>query len=386
MARPPKVVFLTDIITPYMLAVLEALARRVHLTVLFCAETGTRAAEWTIRAPDGLRHRVVGGPTIRRRKRDATDFYPNPRILAALLRERPPAVITSAFSFPSLFAAAYGRLTGAKLIIHSDGTSYSERRLTPVQVLARRLLLREATACVGNSEPAAQRFIELGVAPSRVFRAPHSTNIAPFHAIARDRLSWQTPRDGRTTVLHVGRLIPRKGIDRLIRAVARVPPDIPLRLILVGSGPQEAELRQLSNELGIAGRVQFRGFVDQPALPAVYAEADIFAFPTLDDPFGMVLLEAAATGLPCVASPFGGATLDLLTDGESAFIAEPDDIATWSRALSALATDPELRRRFGARAHAATLGRTPEHAAERYAEAVEAALVLRRNAIQARHA
>jgi glycosyltransferase involved in cell wall biosynthesis len=383
MAGPPKVVFLTDIMTPYMLAVLEALARHVDLAALFCAETGTRAAEWSIRPPSGLRHRVLNGPTIRRRARDATDFYPNPRILTALGRERPAVVISSAFSFPSMFAAGYGRLTGAKLIIHSDGTSYSERHLSRAQAIARRLLLREATACVGNSEPAAERFIELGAAPSRVFRAPHSTNIAPFHAVARERLA-RGPSDGPATVLHVGRLIARKGIDRLMRALASVPPDLAIRLVLVGGGAQEAELRRLSDELGIAARVEFRGFVDQPALPAVYAEADIFAFPTLDDPFGIVLLEAAATGLPCVASPFGGATLDLLTDGESAFIAEPDDTAAWSRALAALAADPGLRRRFGARAHETTLQRTPEHAAERYAEAVEAAMVLSRDARRAR--
>jgi glycosyltransferase involved in cell wall biosynthesis len=384
MAGPPKVVFLTDIITPYMLAVLEALALRVDLAALFCAETGTRAAAWRTRAPEGFPHRVLGGPAIRRRHADATDFYPNPQILTALHAERPNVVISSAFSFPTLFAAVYGRLTGAKLIIHSDGTSYSERHLSRVQAVARRLLLREATVCVGNSEPAAERFIELGAAPSRVFRAPHSTNIAPFHAVARERLA-RGPSDGPTTVLHVGRLIPRKGIDRLIRAVASVPPGLSVRLVLVGGGPQEAELRRLSGDLGIADRVEFRGFVDQPGLPAQYAEADIFAFPTLDDPFGIVVLEAAATGLPCVASPHGGATLDLLRDGESAFVVDPDDTAGWARALEALARDSELRRRFGASAHAVTLGRTPDDAAERYAAAIEAALVLPRGVTNGRH-
>jgi glycosyltransferase involved in cell wall biosynthesis len=109
-------------------------------------------------------------------------------------------------------------------------------------------------------------------------------------------------------------------------------------------------------------------------LPAVYTEADVFAFPTLDDPFGIVVLEAAAAGLPVVASPFGGATLDLVADGRTGFVADPDDTATWARALIELARDPDLRRRLGAAGHEATVHRTPEEAAAGYAAAVRAAL------------
>ena len=76
--------------------------------------------------------------------------------------------------------------------------------------------------------------------------------------------------------------------------------------MVVGSGPEEAALRALTADLGLVEAVEFLGFVDQPGLPAVYEAADAFAFPTLDDPFGVVLLEAAASGLPLVASPFGG--------------------------------------------------------------------------------
>jgi glycosyltransferase involved in cell wall biosynthesis len=100
----------------------------------------------------------------------------------------------------------------------------------------------------------------------------------------------------------------------------------------------------------------------------------VFAFPTLDDPFGIVLLEAAATALPVVASPYAGATLDLVEDGATGFILDPDDTAGWARALAELARDPDLRWRLGARGHQATLERTPARAAEGYVEAVRHAL------------
>jgi glycosyltransferase involved in cell wall biosynthesis len=368
----PRVAFLTDIVTPYMVAVLADLARRVELTALFCANTGTRAAEWALTEPLPFRHRVLGGPAIRRDV-DTVDLYLSPRVLAALAAERPAVVISGGFSLPTTFAAIYGRFAGARLIIHSDGTSRSEQEFGRLRLLARDLLLREAFACVGNSEPAAQRFIELGADPDRVFRAPHSTNIAPFHAVARRRAAAARSNEP-PTVLHVGRLIPRKGVDRLLRAVGAVASDTPLRLVIVGSGPEEARLRELAAALGIERAVEFRGFVDQPGLPAVYAAADIFAMPTLDDPFGIVLLEAAAAGLPLVASPFAGASADLVEDGRSGFLANPDDTAAWSDALRRLARDPDLRMRLGARAHEVTLTRTPEHAANGYVEAVQAVL------------
>jgi glycosyltransferase involved in cell wall biosynthesis len=374
LAARPSVAFVTDIVTPYMVAVLGALAERVDLVAVFCARTGTRGAAWTFDAPFPFRHRVLTGPTIPRRSHDATDLYPNPRILGALIDERPVAVISGAFSFPSFASALYGRLSGGRLILHSDGTSYSERNISRPQVIARRVLVREAAACVGNSEPAAQRFIELGARPERVFRAPHTTDIAPFHAVARARWAAPTRGDDRVAILHVGRLIPRKGVDRLLCGVAAATAEVRLRLILVGDGPEEPRLRRLADDLGIAEHVEFRGFVDQPGLPAVYAEAEVFTFPTLDDPFGMVLLEAAAAGLPVVASPFAGATLDLVEHGRTGFVADPDDTTTWARALVDLSRDAGLRRRLGAAGHEATLRRTPAHAADGYAAAVRSAL------------
>jgi glycosyltransferase involved in cell wall biosynthesis len=374
-ADRPRVVFLTDIVTPYMAAVMEALAARVELTALFCSQTGTRAADWAFE--DGLRfrHRVLGGWAIRRRNTDATDLYPSPRILRALVEACPDAVISSGYSFPSAYAAAYGRLSGARLVLQSDGTSFSERNLSRAQLAARAVLLRVAAACVGNSEPAAQRFIELGARPERVFHALHTTNMAPFWEVAVRRAQAPAAVAGALRVVTVGRLIPRKGIDLLLRALAVARATEPgIHLAVVGSGPEEAALRRLTQELALVEAVEFLGFIDQPGLPAVYDAADVFAFPTRDDPFGIVLLEAAASGLPLVASPFGGATLDLVEDGRTGYVTVPDHTPALASALVSLARDPALRRRMGAAAHASTRPRTPAAAADGYAQAVACAL------------
>jgi glycosyltransferase involved in cell wall biosynthesis len=365
---PRKFVFLTDIVTPYMASVFEALADQVDLTVLFCSRSGTRGTDWSF--ADGLAfpHRILEGLTIRRRSADATDYYLSPRIPRALFELRPDVVISSGYSIPSAYAALYCKLTGSGLVLQSDGTSFSERNFGRAQLFARRFLMGLDPCCVANSELAAERFLELGVRPQRLFRAPHSTNLARFWAVADGRPAERE----RVTVLSVGRFIPRKGVNLLVDAFARaVAVDPRLRLVLVGNGPEEDALRAQARRLGV--EVEFRGFVDQPQLPALYAEADVFAFPTLDDPFGLVLLEAAAAGLPAIASPHGGATFDLIDEGETGYAIEPTDLDGWAEALVRLAQDAELRTRLGANAHRRSLGRTPAASAAGYVAAGRAA-------------
>jgi glycosyltransferase involved in cell wall biosynthesis len=280
-------------------------------------------------------------------------------------------VVSAGYSIPTGYAAIHCRLHHSPLIIYSDGTSHYESRLGRHQMIARRVLLREASACVAKSRPAAERFVELGASPERVFLAPHSSTLDRLWQIAGER-SYE---DGAAfTVLTAGRLVAHKGVDKLLLALAKTRITHPrIRLVVVGSGPEEARLRQLAASLGL-DRVEFAGFVDHAEMPARYADADAFAFPTLEDPFGIVLLEAAAAGLPLIASPHGGATWDLIGDEGGGLIVDPCDTDALAGALISLATDPARRRELGRKAHAATLGRSPTDSARGYVSAIEATL------------
>ncbi len=111
----------------------------------------------------------------------------------------------------------------------------------------------------------------------------------------------------------------------------------------------------------------------------MYADADAFAFPTLEgDPFGIVVLEAAAAGLPLIASPRGGATEDLVTDGVNGLVVDPTDTVAMAAAIARLGADPELRRKLGQAACAATGDRTPSASAAGYLGAVQAAIAASR--------
>jgi glycosyltransferase involved in cell wall biosynthesis len=121
--------------------------------------------------------------------------------------------------------------------------------------------------------------------------------------------------------------------------------------------------------LGVRG-IRFAGFVDQDELPAYYAAADVFVFPTLEDPYGIVLLEAAASGLAVIASEHAGATLDFVEDGESGLMFDPHDEHALAELIAKLADFPELVRDLGLAAYNVARSRTPDRTAEEYVSAI----------------
>jgi glycogen synthase len=151
-------------------------------------------------------------------------------------------------------------------------------------------------------------------------------------------------------LLYVGRLDARKGTDSLLRALARLPGQATLSMIGREEGSERARLERLAADLGLAGRVTF-GWVERAAVPGVYREHDCLVFPsTWPEPFGLVPLEAMASGVPVVATGVGGSG-EFLADGVNCLLFPPDDEAALAKALLRLAGDAGLRhelRRGGA--------------------------------------
>jgi glycosyltransferase involved in cell wall biosynthesis len=369
-----RIAFVTDILTPYTVAVMDELAQLVDLTVIFSAPTSARGCEW-IFGDLNFHHVVIEGFAIKRADPDVSDYYLDPRILARLARSAPEVIICAGWSVPTWYATLYCAVSGSALVIHSDGTPLTERKMSAVQRASRAMLVRRADGFAANSRQAAQRFIDLGAAPATVHPAPHSTNLEPFWQVGRRRVGDHgdlTDVPGRLDVLMAGRLVPRKGFAEVLHAIAAAQAAEPgIRLLLAGSGPDEDRLRGLARELDAS--VEFVGFFNQPDLAAVAAQADTFVFPSTQDEFGFVLLEAMAAGMACIASPFAGATDDLIVDGDNGLVVDPRDQGRLTEALVSLARDPARRRRLGERGHRSSLHRTPRRTAEGYVAAAEAA-------------
>jgi glycosyltransferase involved in cell wall biosynthesis len=158
--------------------------------------------------------------------------------------------------------------------------------------------------------------------------------------------------EGPPVLLFVGRLVVRKGVDRLLEALAKLP-ERPWRLEVVGFGPERERLEGLSLRLGLAERVAFLGRVSNEDLSAAYRRATGFVLPaTLDERedtegLGVVLLEAMSHALPVVATRRGGIT-DVVIDGRTGILVE-DEVPALTAGVLRLLEDPAAARDMGER-------------------------------------
>ena len=157
-------------------------------------------------------------------------------------------------------------------------------------------------------------------------------------------------------VLTAARLMERKGVDTVIRALPEVLRASPTAVYLVaGTGADEARLRRLTEELGLKSRVRFLGDASHEALVNYYHACDVFVMPNRGveetgetETFGVVFLEANACGKPVIGGRVGG-VLDAIEDGESGLLVDPTDVQAVATAIVRFLNDPEYARQVGER-------------------------------------
>ncbi|HET7458930.1 MAG TPA: glycosyltransferase family 4 protein [Gemmatimonadaceae bacterium] len=262
------------------------------------------------------------------------------------------------------------RRTGVPYLVYVNGGDVlRELRKVKSSALKRagaRRIFGDAAAVVANS-PWTARVTEdamraAGVAhPPPVVAIDLGTDPDHFHP-TRDTgalrrrlgLAADTP-----LLLTVARLVPHKGQDVGIRALARLAPAYPsLRYLLVGEGHDEPRLRALADELGVADRVLFAGPLGDDQVAEAYATATIYVGPSrLDrgvnvEGFGISFVEAGASGTPSVAGDSGGVRA-AVRDGVTGFVLPPEDDAAFAESIRALLADPARRAAMGAAARQA---------------------------------
>lgn len=171
------------------------------------------------------------------------------------------------------------------------------------------------------------------------------SNFAPGAAPATIYEKYHIPRNV-PIVLHVGRIDPEKSIDVVIGAFAQLSPKLPkARLLIVGDGTDRENLELLVKEKGISSRTIFAGRVLPPDLYDIYKVGTVFVTASAIETQGIVLIEAAATGLPLVAVNKCAAP-EACQDGRNGIICEPDSAPEISAALHKILTNSRLRRRL----------------------------------------
>jgi glycosyltransferase involved in cell wall biosynthesis len=285
--------------------------------------------------------------------------------LATRIRRIRPDVVHAS----SLKALVYGlvaaRLSGTAFLWHAHDR-IADDYLPPSAARLVRGLARQSTTVVVASRSTLET---LGPAASRAVVIPYP--VVPLPAQERRQPC------GPCRVGMVGRIAPWKGQHIFLQAFARAFPNGDEQAVIVGAplfGEEryEDELRTLCLQLGLDDRVEFRGF--RTDVPAELGTLDILVHSsTIPEPFGQVVAEGMAAGLPVVAAGAGGPS-EILVEGRTGFLCPPRDIDALAERLQLLARDPELRRRVGEAARLETASLAPELIAERMTDAYRTTL------------
>jgi colanic acid/amylovoran biosynthesis glycosyltransferase len=280
-----------------------------------------------------------------------------PRPFRRLLGERRPALIHAHFGVEGVYALPLARQLEIPLVttFHGFDATLSTAALLGSPAWANYPLFRGRLARQGALFLCASAFIR-----ERVLAMGFPAARTQVHYIGVDCTAIR-PRDAAeetSTILHVARLVEVKGTEYLIRGFAELAArNAEVRLDIIGDGPLRASLKTLARSLGLEQRVRFLGALPHSQVLAAMRMAAMLVLPSVRtasgrvEGLGMVLLEAAATGLPAIGSRIGGIP-ESVVDGETGFLVPERDAVALAARMSVLLADPALRRRMGTAARA----------------------------------
>ena len=208
-----------------------------------------------------------------------------------------------------------------------------------------------------------------------LFSGVHCRSFIVHNGVDTNMFSPSPSQETNPVVLSVGNLIPAKGHETLLRAVAALRGRHPLlRCQIIGVGPERQRLENLARQLGIADRVEFLGRQSRAAVANAMQDCSVFALPSIYEGLGCVYLEAMATGKPAIGCT-GQGIAGVITSGKDGWLVQPDDTEELTNALHQLLSDSALRNRVGLAARQVVLDNfTLQHQAERLAQIYEECL------------
>ena len=302
--------------------------------------------------PRRLRDRFDAAARLRQARREA-ERRERAAALSALLRGAAPGgvvIVTQVWAMEWVALAD----TGGLHVVGMTHESFEESRRTSRFARVQRYF-RDVDRLLALTREDADRWINQGL---------NNLDVMP------NPLPWlparPSPRTGRT-VVSIGRLDEQKGVDLLLEAWARTAPRFPdWTLRVYGTGADEQELRDYCRDLGLDSSVRWMGATGD--VPGALREASVLAQSSRGEGFPLVLLEAMACAVPCVAFDCAPGVREIVTDGEDGLLAPPGDTRALAERLARVMADRELRDRLGEQARRSVDRYAPERIVRRWEE------------------
>ena len=271
--------------------------------------------------------------------------------LSHQLRALQPKVVVC-YGWASPLTRAFflmGTITGARVLLYGDTTwqhSTGQGRKDVVRSIALRALMGRCAGAVSTGTFNREFYISHGMRPQRIWPGVCPADTELFGQARQDRPPARTGTPLR--IGFAGKLIPRKGVDELVRAVSLLPREREWSLTVVGDGPLRATLETLAGECGLAGRIHFHGFANTSEMPKLLAGFDVLVVPSRLDMRALVTIEAMAAGAVVVVSDatavWGNG--DLVEHGVTGLVYKSGDPAALAGQLSQLLNRPALLARL----------------------------------------
>jgi glycosyltransferase involved in cell wall biosynthesis len=344
----------------YVAALASGLAERGHDVTVF-TRRDTASAPVQVAAPQGyLVEHVPAGPPSDVPKDELLPHLPSfTRYLRTRWLEEPVDLVHAHFWMSGIVSVEAARGMGVPVVqtFHALGSvkrRYQGARDTSPhsRVRLERALCRHVTHVIATCRDEVEELVALDLPRGKASVIPCGVDVDSFRPLARGA--------GRPRLLAVGRLVERKGVGDVVRAL----PHLPGVELLVAGGPERAmlgadpevtRLTALAGRVGVADRVRFLGAVGRADVPAVMASADVVVAVPWYEPFGIVPVEAMACGRPVVGSAVGG-LLDTVVPGVTGELVPPRRPDLLARALRHLLADPGRRRAYGEAGRARAVG------------------------------
>jgi glycosyltransferase involved in cell wall biosynthesis len=255
-------------------------------------------------------------------------------VAAKIIHEERIDVIHSHFAWPMgqggiIASAKTGRPLVATLrgndLVMLEAVGYGRRRRPPFDRAVRRLL-KKADRTIYFSQHMHRKGLELGANPAVATVLPKGVDVARFTPCGdRVALRQELGFGPRPMILTVGGLIRIKGVDHVLKALARLRGELDFSLAIVGEGPERETLKELSAQLGLTEQTVFTGRLDRATIPKYFAACDVFIHASLTEAAGNVVLEAMSAGRPVVCTDSGGPG-EFVRDGQTGFVVPVADV------------------------------------------------------------
>lgn len=325
-----KVLLITNIPNPYRVPLFNELSRQLNsrgvgLKILFGAK-GYERRYFNLDMRDCMfDYEILPARRLPHVDNERVSFTYG-GLFTRIRKYNPDLIITNGFSVATVKLWFRSWFMDTPYLIWSGAIEPQVERLSFLRTLQRRLVSSRAIGGIAYGTLAKNYLARHGVESDSIAIGINTVDTEFFRDKAMHLRALMDKKNRKKTLLSICYLTKGKRVDQLLRAIqvlTSMRRDFVLKIL--GAGPEMENLRQLCCDLDIADSVEFVGFVEKSEIPAYLAAADCFLFSTEYDVWGLVLVEAMAAGVACIASRLAGATPDLIQDGVTGFALDFSD-------------------------------------------------------------